>query len=499
MYDIRDIWAFAWKRKWLIVIPLILVSVAVYAGSFLMTPEYEASTIIAISEEVRLSSDLQRMLGIEPSYRRNQQRREQLAGYYNELTSSKFLRQLSDQLQLDQNPEIDAEAQKLLMLQPTADIAEIKFDLLQDKLKNKVGVDFAAQDQILIYAQSTDPNLARDIANTLGEIFVEERLRQELTSIRTSQDFSDIQLQKYEAQLKEKIDQRTQLERDIQRIQLPEAIASESNRSNISSEISRSQSEAEEYFNEEKRLLTAMTSSGIASSRLTLRESDQHMLLKRDLRSSLRSLAELMSKHVWSDPQILNLKLRQNTLVQSIENDNRVSVEDQFSDVPADVREELVKLFNARTNHEYLYSKGTYLRSSLNELTDKINLAPEYQARLTRLNEDIVTATDIRDRFARQQESSSISQALLQDASSSKYRVVEPAKRPLEPFKPKRNTIALAGIVLGLMIGIGAAIVAELMDNSLKKVEDVESVLGLPVLGITPKADFLQKIRAIHK
>ena len=125
-----------------------------------------------------------------------------------------------------------------------------------------------------------------------------------------------------------------------------------------------------------------------------------------------------------------------------------------------------------------------------------MNLVPELQAQLNRLNEEIVTATDMRDRFKQQQASSSISQALLQDASVSKYRVVEPAKLPLEPFKPDRRKIALMGVFLGLIVGVGAAVIAELLDNSLKKIEEVEEYIGLPVLGITPKADFLKKIRA---
>jgi capsular polysaccharide biosynthesis protein len=78
--------------------------------------------------------------------------------------------------------------------------------------------------------------------------------------------------------------------------------------------------------------------------------------------------------------------------------------------------------------------------------------------------------------------------------SSSKYRIVEPAKLPSGPYKPNRKKIALMGVLLGFVIGGAAALLVELLDNSFKKVEDVEDVLGLPVLGVTPKAPFLKKI-----
>ena len=49
------------------------------------------------------------------------------------------------------------------------------------------------------------------------------------------------------------------------------------------------------------------------------------------------------------------------------------------------------------------------------------------------------------------------------------------------------------GIMLGIALGVGAALLFELMDNSFKKVEDVEETLGLKVIGITPKVDFFKK------
>ena len=35
--DVREILAMTWRRKWLIVIPLILVSAIAFAGSYLIT------------------------------------------------------------------------------------------------------------------------------------------------------------------------------------------------------------------------------------------------------------------------------------------------------------------------------------------------------------------------------------------------------------------------------------------------------------------------------
>jgi len=494
--DIRDIWGIVWKRKWVIIIPLILCTASGYGVSFLITPEYESFAIVAISQKMHLSNDIQNLLGINPRYQR-ENRRDQLRGIYNELTSSSYLYQVASQLKLDQDPELDKKARNLASLQQAATLEDIKFDLLQQDLKETIDVRFVAQDQIRLQVQSTKPRLARDIANTLGEVFITEKLKQELTSIRSSQDFSDVQLQKYERALQDKIAERTRVEQRLLQVRLDESITSEANRSEINSEIQRANQEINDYRDDERGIVSQLSGvQGLSVNNLELEQSDQHSELSNDLRNDLSALSEQMTQYSWSNPQIINFKVRLNNTLRSIEDENESQVNGQFSQFDDNTRDLLVRLFNIRSNLDFLYSKSTYLTSARQELTDKMNLIPELQADLNRLNQEVAAATDIRDRFQRQQESSTISQALLQDASSSKYRIVEPAKLPLEPFKPDRRKIIAMGLAIGMVLGAGVVLMFELMDSSLKKVEDVEEFTGLRVLGIAPKAPFMKRIRA---
>jgi capsular polysaccharide biosynthesis protein len=48
--------------------------------------------------------------------------------------------------------------------------------------------------------------------------------------------------------------------------------------------------------------------------------------------------------------------------------------------------------------------------------------------------------------------------------------------------------------VLGFALGLGAALLAEFMDTSFKKVEEIQSHLGLPVLGVAPRIEFLKRV-----
>ena len=295
--------------------------------------------------------------------------------------------------------------------------------------------------------------------------------------------------------LTEKINEKTEFEKEFLKIQLDESITSESNRQEIITEIDRTNNDINDYQREERDILASLSDmTTLSTNNLKLTDSQEKEQTRNELKQRLRSIGDLMIKYTWNDPQILNFKVKQNSLLNQIESENQNLVREQYPNVTDDARKLLIQIFNIRSNLDYLYSKASYLQAALDELVDKMNLIPEYQAKLDRLDQEIEAARGLRDQFKTQQESSSISQALVQDLSSSKYRIVEPAKIPLAPISPNKMQIMLIGIMLGLVIGGVAAVLAELFDSSYRKVEDVEKELNLPVLGVMPKIEFLKQI-----
>ncbi|MGM0804988.1 MAG: YveK family protein [Bacillota bacterium] len=55
------------------------------------------------------------------------------------------------------------------------------------------------------------------------------------------------------------------------------------------------------------------------------------------------------------------------------------------------------------------------------------------------------------------------------------------------PIKPKPLLNIAIALVVGLMAGVGIAFLLEYLDNTIKTEEDIQKVLGLPVLGSIPK------------
>ena len=70
-------------------------------------------------------------------------------------------------------------------------------------------------------------------------------------------------------------------------------------------------------------------------------------------------------------------------------------------------------------------------------------------------------------------------------------QVAEPASAAA---RPRVGLNLMLGAMVGLVLGLGLAFFIEYLDTSVKTMEDVESLLGVPVLAIIPK-----EIRLLHK
>ncbi len=69
-----------------------------------------------------------------------------------------------------------------------------------------------------------------------------------------------------------------------------------------------------------------------------------------------------------------------------------------------------------------------------------------------------------------------------------KISIVQPAATPTSPSSPKVKRDVLVGLVLGLLLGLGLAVLLERTDRRIRSLEELEEAFGLPVLAKIPKA-----------
>jgi len=70
---------------------------------------------------------------------------------------------------------------------------------------------------------------------------------------------------------------------------------------------------------------------------------------------------------------------------------------------------------------------------------------------------------------------------------SSNIRVVDPALVPTHPARPQKSRNILLAFLVGLVGGVGLALLREYLDNTVKSPDDIERLAGLPSLAVVPE------------
>src|SRR5207247_8704793 len=91
---------------------------------------------------------------------------------------------------------------------------------------------------------------------------------------------------------------------------------------------------------------------------------------------------------------------------------------------------------------------------------------------------------------------------LLKEASiasalrATNIRVVDAAERPSAPYKPNVGQRGTVGLLFGMLLGVGFAVVRERADRTLQDPGDVAYYLGVPELGVVPIGEMLNARRS---
>ena len=120
--------------------------------------------------------------------------------------------------------------------------------------------------------------------------------------------------------------------------------------------------------------------------------------------------------------------------------------------------------------------------------TDLANAKQQYQeltrkgSSLASLQQEVDTNRELYELFyGRVQET-----ALTGDLQAFDATVVEPAVVPRYPFKPNKSRAVVLAFMLSLLAGICLAFLLEQFNNKIRNAADVETKIGLPLLGLVP-------------
>lgn len=127
------------------------------------------------------------------------------------------------------------------------------------------------------------------------------------------------------------------------------------------------------------------------------------------------------------------------------------------------------------------------------DILKKLKVIPAVDTQILEIqyiNEDKVLAKDILDSVTTEFIKSSTE--LIPNGN---VKIIESVKIPENPVSPNKIMNIAIAFLLGLMISLGLSFLLEFIDNTFKNKEQMEEILGLPVLGVIP--DFLSEQKEV--
>jgi tyrosine-protein kinase Etk/Wzc len=184
-----------------------------------------------------------------------------------------------------------------------------------------------------------------------------------------------------------------------------------------------------------------------------------------------------------SNPKLMQMEQRLKGIQESIMAETKKLV--LSGAVGLNPMELSISLFNTviqiKTENGSLKARTATLSQIVEKYNKSMNSLPEKTLRLAQLQREAQVNNTIFMMLREKYEENRIAEA----GQIGSVRIVDRAKPPKFPIKPKKKMNFLLGMLVGLGLGVGMTFVREYLDTSLKTIEDVER-LGFSVLGSIP-------------
>jgi uncharacterized protein involved in exopolysaccharide biosynthesis len=485
-----DIWQILWRRKLWLLLPVVLVAAVAFGGSYLLPVVYESSTKIIISSTKLVSPELERMLPTElggvPSSRRLLS--DWLASTRSEIRSTDYINTLITDLGLQTGDAIIKQASKMQEQFPDYDLRTIIRKLQIDQLRDKIDVELLGRSQIIITCSSDNPKLANEMATKLAAVYREKKLAEEVRSARESQLFTDQQFSLAQREYEDAEAELVRFQNSYIADRLDQGISSQGNLNQIDSEIDAVRLDIMEAADRRNFLLAEMLTAGMDTTAVAVDFPSLRVYVD-DALHNTREIASLLNKYVWRDAKVQGL---QSKVGYSLEDMRDAAGEIAASHYPTSgsgLQQVVGNLVYRTYQIKFLEGKEQLLRDAIDKIKSVLANSPYYDQMTDRLQREVDEKKNTYNKWANQAAGIKILQATTAAEAESKYRILEPASIPLEPASPNRLKISLMGLALGLLLGCCAVVVAELLDHSIRSIEEVEQILGYEVIGTIPRIE----------
>jgi len=484
--DLKDYWAILLRRKALIILPVMIIPLVAFVISFFLPRTYASSATILINESSILPPTVERELEGRQQMMRIDVHDRQIS-FQNQITSTRFLRRLIAVLNLpipDRIKQVVAETKSSYPEISENELGEI---ILADELRKDVQVQFNTQNLFRLSFSASNPIEAQRRAKALADIFIEESLAQELAGVRSNIAFSEEQLAFYRDKLKAAEDKLRDFRKQLL-VSEAEEDTSGFDLRQIGSAIEALDLKIGTMENQRLDLRGKLLSENVDVS--TLDVPDDITNDKNRLISTISTLTDLLTRFNWKDPQILNLNEQARVLLGELNNRIKAYVEERFSDKTIEIRDDISNYLQKTIEIEFNRTKKETLDKSIVEIRNRLSRNPDTEITMQRLQSEIDNYRTLYELFVSRAQYAAINQSAKRVEAEAKYTITKPASLPLNPESPDKKKLVMMGLILAIAFGVGSILIVEVLDNSFKKVEDVEKFLNVKVIGTIPRIEF---------
>ena len=464
--DLLALWRTIVKRKWTIIVFLIIVVIAGTTASFLTTPIYQASLTLQIDRETPKIVEYQNAGQVE-TYNDYDFYQTQ----YELLKSRQLAEKVSDELALAGAPTISSPPSlgtrlsawlaKLRGKEATAAAPTNPLGISPGALLGGLQVTPVRNSRIVqLSFDSTSPVFAAKVVNTWAATFITMNLERRIGASSYAKDFLEERLKQIKVKLEDS-------ERELVAFAGQQEIVNLDERQTISTQKLQSINGA----------LNQAEQARIKAESLYRQMLDTHT----------QGLSQILES-----PVIQELKQTRVALEAQYEEGLKIykpayprmrQLESQINEVQAQIDEEVGYIRAAvEANYEAAKAEEKLLRNRLEEVKQEVITLQNRSIRYNILKREVDTNRQLYDGLLQRFKEVGVAGAV----EANNISIVDKALVPNGPVKPNHKKNFLLCLFLGFLGGIGLAFLFERFDDTLKQPEEVERQLGIPVLGIVP-------------
>ncbi len=474
--DIRDYLRIIIKRRWLIATVVIVLTSIVAIYAFLAKPIYKATVQILIEKETPKVVNVEEVLGVDTG-------KDYYQTQYEILRSRSLALKVIKALDLEHNPEfmpkpptfIGSIISWIKGLFPSKKMPagpDSKYNRLIDIYLSHLKIEPIRNSRLVnVSFESEDPELAAKVANAHARFYIESNIERKFEASKEAVAW----LKKRIEEVRKKLEQS---ELALQKYREKEGLASVDfgerqsiilkSLDELNTALNKAKTERIEKESLYKELVKVANNPEKIDSLPAVVENPLIQKLKAEYIKLVAEYYKMGKKYGPAHPVMVRLRSEIRSIKKNIAQEvkniaNSIKVEYQIA---LENEKEILKAMQEKKKEALELNKKQIQYNVLKREVD-VNRSL-YESLLKRLKETGIT----------------------EDLKVTNIQIVDPAKVPDKPIRPKKKLDIILSIVVGLFLGLFLAFFLEYLDNTIKYPSDVEKQLKTPLLGIVGRIEF---------